>query len=123
MVVVAAAVGLAGGLAGKRQAALLLHGQGVDVRPHQQNGAVFLFADQGGEAAAAAGLYLQAHFFQLSPDIGAGLGHFTAGFRVGVQGTAVPQQGLVQFVGSLQVIHGLASCHVGVNLTLPFSSG
>ena len=71
-------------LRGKGQAGLLLHGQGVDVRPQADGPACLSAPDDAQNARAGAGPGLDAHGRQLPKDQGLGAGLLPAQLRVGV---------------------------------------
>ena len=105
MEVMAAAVTLSTGGAGKGQAAELGHGQSIHVCPEQDHLAAGL-AD-GGSDTLAAGLGLNAVLGQLLHNIGGCLGHMHAHFCIGVEVTAVLHNLVLQLQCALIVVHTL----------------
>ena len=107
--VVAAGVGRVA-LGGKGKAGLLLHGQGVHVRP-QQDGLAARLAQGGHNARFAHAPGLIAQLPQFFFHKGAGLGQLKAHLRVAVQPAAIFHQLRLQFFCAFQqfVHHSFAS--------------
>ena len=86
----------------KGQSRFLGHGQGVHIAPEQEALALFGVADDTGDAGLSAADRGEAVFPEFFLHKGSGLGQVKAGFGIAVEGTAVFDEFLPEFFGTVQ---------------------